>query len=50
MIKKNYNHNLINTDKRRVYSCQVENTSLQDISGQWVYIIPVLGLILTNDT
>jgi len=49
MIKKNGNHNLINTDKCRVYSCQVENTPVQDISGQWVYIIPVSGLILTDD-
>ena len=49
MIKKNCNRNLINTDKCRVYSCQVENTSVQDISGQWVYIIPVSGLILTDD-
>lgn len=49
MIKKNYNRNLINTAKRRVYSCQVENTSVQDSSGQWVYIIPVSGLALTDD-
>ena len=49
MIKKNYNRNLINTAKRRVYSCQVENTSLQDISGQWVFIVPVSGLTLTDD-
>jgi len=49
MIKKNYNRNSINTDKRIVYSCQVENTSVQDISDQWVYIIPISGLILTND-
>ena len=49
MIKKNYNRNLINTAKRRVYSCQVENTSVQDTSGQWVYIVPVSGLALTDD-
>lgn len=49
MIKKNRDHNLINTDKCGVNSYQVENTSVQDISGQWVYIIPVSGLILSND-
>lgn len=49
MIKKNYNRNLTNTAKRRVYSCQVENTSVQDTSGQWVYIVPVSGLVLTDD-
>jgi len=49
MIKKNCDRNLINTDKGRVYFCQVENTKVQDISGQWAYIIPVSGLTLTND-
>lgn len=33
MIKKNCDRNLINTDKGRVYFCQVENTKVQDISG-----------------
>jgi len=49
MIKKNYNRNLINTAKRGVYYCQVENTSVQYTSGQWVYIVPVSGLALTDD-
>lgn len=49
MIKKNCNRNLIDTDKCKAYSYQVKNTPVQDISGQWVYIIPVSGLTLTDD-